>query len=253
MKNAAVIVMHAVQMLVFNPVNTIRVLLPALAIIILNALLLAFFLPGMAQELLTPDTFSNIEIVSSQQLAALLVSILAMILGYTLLAVLWHRHVLLPDRQKLQPGLDILISYFWRGVLVAILQLLALVPAGAVMGFLFAAIGMTFFVLELAIPVFGFWLVLRISVILPAATVGRKMSISESWAETRAISGTIWCLAILVVLINSVFSLLTVPLLNVTSATTVVLSALTLTLSALIFVSILTTLYGHLVEQRPLG
>lgn len=178
-------------------------------------------------------------------------------------AVSWHRFILLEEYTTLIPasrGRPIW-TYVWRsfvlGFLVSLIALpllfivgLFIGPAAAagVSGFSFFALVMGFIV---GIVLTYFWF--RWAVILPSTAVGKPMGLSEAWSQTAAISSTIFQTAVIVTALkiaaSTLVSLFYVALPLVAFACDLVVNWATL----MVGVSILTTLYGHVVEGRPLS
>jgi hypothetical protein len=102
------------------------------------------------------------------------------------------------------------------------------------------------------------WLGLRLGLVLPGAALGRGLTLQDSWAATRPLARTFAGLAVLeAVLVLGLPHLTFRALLALTSeppvwtllATMAALQWLTMMLT----LATLTTLYGHLVERRPLA
>ncbi len=93
---------------------------------------------------------------------------------------------------------------------------------------------------------------LRLGIVLPSAAVGSPMPILSGWRISAPIGGTIFTVSLILVALNLGINL-TVPQLFggipvVGQLVTLAVSWTTLMVGA----SILTTLYGHLVENRDL-
>lgn len=260
MNTGLAILSHALRMLIFDTATTLRVLMPALLIVLGATVAIAFFAPemldlmgGPAEDMAPPAPATAVLFI---------VFALVAIAGYTLMAILWHRHVLLDGAKGLdgvQPDAGIFFGYLWRAILVACVQILAAIPVTLAMGLLATLLvaGLPLGLAGLLVGIGGgivfVWIALRVSVVLPAAALARPMTIRESWATTAPLSGPLWGLALLLTGLNALVGLLlpfVIPPLPVFAAAihTVVFVA-----EGLIFISVLTTLYGHLVEGRSLG
>ncbi len=91
---------------------------------------------------------------------------------------------------------------------------------------------------------------LRISLVLPAAAIGKPMKIRVSWDATRNINTTIWGLAITSVFLNiTISSFEQIMPVNAFGIFGVFVFN---TIYGLFSVSVLTTMYGVLVEKREL-
>lgn len=171
------------------------------------------------------------------------------------IAVAWHRYVLLEETpQGVMPPIhqDRIAAYFGRGLLL----FLAFLIPGAILAFLIAtlvqiSVGSAIFfgaILGFALAVLFY----RLSVILPAAALGKKMSFSDALETTKGATGPIVvagiCFLILQIVTNFAASLLAfIPLVGFLAS---ILTAMFLTM---VGISILTTLYGVYVEKRELS
>jgi len=97
------------------------------------------------------------------------------------------------------------------------------------------------------------WLALRLSLVLPAAALGHVMSVRESWRATEPLAGTLWALAVLLAVVNTLLGVIASMLPPADPGLRLMLDSAIYLIEGLVFVSMLTTLYGHLVEGRELG
>jgi hypothetical protein len=173
----------------------------------------------------------------------------------------WHRFVLLSQRSAmgLPPvSLSGVLSY---GALSALMFILAL-------GVLFVEI--FFFGLlprNSALQMFGqpllivviFALLLRLSVMLPAAAIGRRVLLQDVWQATRGAWVELIIGGVCVALVQSaLLALAVIPaeeLLRSRDEPLVMIPALILAsaFNALLFSSFLNAVYGHYVEKRPIS
>ena len=151
----------------------------------------------------------------------------------------------------LLPGIGGTAGYVWRVSIVALIQMLAALPIVAFAGAI--AVAVSTMLAGLLAGILFFWIALRISLILPAAAMGQKMKIAESWSATAPISGALWGLAAMLGLLSAVVALVVGNLAAPGSGASIWLQTASYLVEGLISISILTTLYGHLVEGRPLG
>lgn len=259
MQTALSIIAHALRMLIFETGTTLRVLMPALLMILGSALLAATLAPEAIILFQTGLDPSGVEQV--QNIALLLAFGLLGVLGYALMAILWHRHVLLSEDERsrsLFPDSQIFFRYLGRAILVGFMQILAGIPitlAMALMGTFLIPLGGAF--ATLLIGVLGglafLWVALRLSVVLPAAAMGDYMHLRESWETTAPFNSEIWNIAILLAGLNMAVFVFTGLILPETGTVALIGQTIVYILEGLVFISVLTTLYGHLVQGRSLG
>lgn len=162
----------------------------------------------------------------------------------------WHRYILLAEapngyfanwhgRQN--------FDYFVKGILIMLILLIPLFAFGIVIA-LFGGVFAFLFLLIFGV-IFTF-LYIRISLVLPAAALGVPMKIGESWAVTKDASMTILGLAVMSVGLGIVMGLFD-QLIGDQGIMTFVALFLNAAIG-LLSVSIITTLYGVLVEGREL-
>lgn len=260
MNTALAILAHALRMLIFEPATTFRVLLQPMLIVIGCAVGSAVLAPDVMTLLGTPP--EDMLPPSGADVLTFLLFGAGALLGYALMAVLWHRHVLLngaEQRQELRPTPKIFFGYVGRAIMVAIAQLIAAIPVAFGMGVLGipfvnadgTGAGVT--VIGLLGGMIFIWIALRYSVVLPAAALGQHMRIRDSWSKTKVVSGPLWGVAGLLIGLNTLVFILTDALVPNVGVTAAAVQAAVFIAEGLVFVSVLTTLYGHLIEKRSLG
>lgn len=210
MRSAVLLFTQAVALLLARPGVTLRAIWPALVLILIVVMAALITAPEMLTR--APISPVGVGVTSPTRASALLVAIA---IGYAALAILWHRHALTTRRAPapLTPGL--FLGFLWRVALLAAIQLaagMALVTpmlvwlqsiAGARISPALSSVFLTTFVTTTVL----LWLSLRLSLILPAAALGRPISLTKSWLHTRRMSRTIWGLAALLALMNGGFTL----------------------------------------------
>jgi hypothetical protein len=87
---------------------------------------------------------------------------------------------------------------------------------------------------------------------LPAAALGQKLSLGDAWQATKGESGTIVTLALIVVGASVIIQLPSWLNDDPTSIINIVYSLVVNWFATIIGISVLTTLYGHFVEKRPI-
>lgn len=260
MNTALAILAHALRMLIFETTTTLRVIMPAVVLVMgcgFGIAVLAPDLVAMMQD--APDAGPVPRPESALSMA--LFGIVGL-LGYALMAILWHRHVLLngaEQRENLRPDLRVFAGYVWRAIVVGCVQMLAAIPITLIMGIFGVALisdnpdGLPAMLIGFLGGLVFIWIALRLSVALPAAAIGYKMPIRESWQITKQVSAQLWGVGLLLSGLNICVYIVSNAILPDTGTPAVVAQTLVFILEGLVFISVLTTLYGHLVEGRSLG
>lgn len=171
------------------------------------------------------------------------------------IAVGWHRFVLTNEQPGLLPAFhgDRMWGYFWMAMLLGFL-------AGFPYGFLLAVVvgGMSLptvalsVVQILAAVVFG-TVLFRLIAVLPGVALRADVRTLTGWEATRGQTGTILLLLIIWSVINFVCDAVTGHLFAANGAAGFAWSVLWLWAQTMVGLSILTTLYGQYVEDRPLA
>lgn len=178
---------------------------------------------------------------------------LVMIFIMLWIVVNWHRFVLLEEYpQGWVPPVqgNRIFAYAAAGLLLGLAAVLFMLPVGFIVG-MTGGNG-----IAIAIMVV-FWLVIvvniyRLSIILPAAAIGRPLGFIEAWEKTM---GSFWTIVVLMVtsfvfqfVIQFVFGFLAlIPVIG-----PILILFPSLLVLPLINVSVLTTMYGVFVEGRSL-
>lgn len=175
-------------------------------------------------------------------------------------AVAWHRYILLDEKPAgLLPEFhgSRILSYFGYGfgigvislvvslVLRIVLTILAIITRSSPIVLILTMVATLFVVLVLNY---------RLSAILPGAALGRRVTLKAAWKATAGASGGIMVLAIVSALAAVAVDLPGLLLISTGWGALLgqVWSILTGWLKVMVAVSILTTLYGHFIEKRPL-
>lgn len=169
---------------------------------------------------------------------------------FTMIAVNWHRYVLLnePVGWLPQVRMDRILAYFGTALLVGIITFVVATVIVLVAG----ALGAIGWLIGIPLFVVVFALSLRLSTALPGAALGQGGGLSGSMAATTGATGTLIALTLIYfgasILVGIVVGLLSmIPLLGV------LINLGFQWIAMLVGLSILTTLYGHYVEKRTLA
>lgn len=175
------------------------------------------------------------------------------------IAVAWHRFVLLNERPGAIPAfrVDRVWAYFLRSLKVS----LFVIPLALVIGLVFGFVGafvlhrvsqviavqvMTFTALALMFP-----FLYRLTASMPAAALGAPETVSDAWRATAGQFGALFVVTLLLIGGSTILRLAGSSILGGTIFGTIWGYVIDW-IAPLIGVSILTTLYGHYIEKRPL-
>ncbi|KJS41832.1 MAG: threonine dehydratase [Roseovarius sp. BRH_c41] len=237
---------HSLQMIFNNFAQVMRIILVPLGIGI--AVLILFAALGVSIDSAPGD------VVTAGQIGGMILLALVLIGLALWVVVAWHRFILLAEySQGWVPMLrsDRMLSYIghslWLGLVMTGLTVPLFLVIGGLGGMVPLIVTSVSIVVIVALNIVFF----RLSVILPAAAIGQPLRLGAAWDATRGSSGTI--LILVLILGAAQFALqLVLGLLLLAPVIGIVLMAVGTALSALINVSILTTLYGYYIEKRAL-
>jgi hypothetical protein len=189
------------------------------------------------------------------------ISLAAMALTYAFtfvwLAVRWHRFILLNDHKNLlvpPPG-----PAMGHYVGVALLTAIILAPAVLVMtGIMYAVFqgggGALTVLVGLVLSYLFCALMLILATALPGAAIGAARPIQRAWHGLEPAAGSVLVLTLIGIVSYEIIEALTAALLGVEPLKIVapILFGVIQWLTTLVGLSVLTTLWGHYVEGRPL-
>lgn len=172
------------------------------------------------------------------------------------IAVGWHRFVLLAEAPRgwLPPmrGPEML-RYFGRSALIGVLIVAVILVVSLMLATLVVPIApdLAGAVIGAGALFVGMILFYRLAVVLPAGAIGRSMGFGEAMRLTSGHTGTVVILALLTV---GFTLLLDVPtLIDDTGGLVTLIYQVTVGwIGLMLGVGVLTALYGHLIEGRPL-
>ncbi|MCB4456931.1 hypothetical protein [Leisingera sp. McT4-56] len=245
---------HSVGMLTRNFSDMLRVfLIPTLLIVALSA---TFLKTTGLWEFLQWGVVTPLPEDSGLGGPFFLVVVLSLLIGMWSV-VAWHRFVLLEEMpQGWMPHMQgsRIMAYFGRSVQIALVLICMMIPV-----MLFVLLVTTILsgagpaalqLINLPIAIFVTYLVLRLSVILPAAALGADMGLRDAWNFTGNAFGDLLGLAAILVAAQYAAQFIAESL-AVSPSLAAGVSILVSAALALLNISILTTLYGHYVEGRP--
>lgn len=172
------------------------------------------------------------------------------------IAVAWHRYVLASEYPTswVPPWHGpYLLGYLGRSILIGLVVVAALVVASLPLGLfatMFPGLWALFGAAMLALGAFVFF---RLSPILPAAALGRPITLPEAWRATKDETGTFLTLAAVVVAAALVIRLPSLLNNDPASLINLIYGVVTNWFATIIGISVLTTIYGVFIEKRPLS
>lgn len=226
------------------------VLIPTIILIVTNTPLLISSMEP-ADPINPPQNFPPINAVG------LVVGILSALVGWLWAAVAWHRFVLLEEYPNgaLPPWRGSEIgNYFGNSILVFLIILGAALGLGIVIGIVAAVLQSPAVALVLMLGLaFGLsWIATRVGLILPAAAIGERLGIGESWKATAPVSGQL-ILPIFVIALGAAILNQAVVVLAGPTLFAFLLSMAVSWVQLLLNLAMMTTLYGNLIEGRQLN
>ena len=192
-----------------------------------------------------------------------------LIWSISLIAIVWHRYILLEETPRgfvpYRKGLRV-FRYFWFGLLIAILAGLVLAILAFLSGLFLGpllvssmgsgasklsagAIAGTFLV-GLAIGLVVLVIYFRMALILPAVALDERLTIGQAWDKTTGHGGSIFVLALALAFVNGVVPYAITFVFGGLPWVDLVLSGLFQWFYFMLNISILSTLYGHIVQKR---
>lgn len=179
---------------------------------------------------------------------------LATVVASLWIAVGWHRFVL---EEEYPRGWvprwhgGAMLSYLWRSILVFLAVAVLMLVAGLIVAMAALISPALIAIFGLGIVGLGSYLFFRLGVTLPATAVGHKLSLRESWNATRDRDGAIVVLAFITIAATALIQLPNFAG-EPRSLLTLVYTLVTGWVATMVGISVLTTLYGHYVQGRPI-
>ena len=171
------------------------------------------------------------------------------------IAVGWHRYVLTGERpSSFLPrwhGAE-LAAYLWTSVKVGVLVMVALMLTSGIgvllSAFLPALIGGMMF----GLFALGFYIFLRVGAALPAAAMGEATGLRAAWRATGPHGGDIVAVTLLMLGGTLLAELPTMLDGDAGSAISVIYTLVVNWFVTMFGISVLTTIYGHCIQGRPI-
>lgn len=257
------IVMHAFNTIFGNIVDALRVSIgPSLIFCLIAFAAFAMFGPsfqelmwimqGQVQDPLNPTTTGGAS--AEAEVSYLLIEFVlsfVLIFFFAWIAVAWHRFVLLEEYPQSVPQYRDrpIADYAGKSFGIALITVaLSFIPAIFISEFggLVATIG------NFVVPVLMTYVWLRLAICLPGVAVGNPMTLREAWSASKPVDTQIIGIALILMAISYVSSQILSPIYGVLPIIAIALKLVVNWVVIMLGISILTTLYGHLVEGRDL-
>jgi hypothetical protein len=189
--------------------------------------------------------------------------LLLLVLAGMWIAVGWHRYVLTNEVPGIVPRLhlDRVMGYFGKTILIGLLLLPVALFFGFLVGFAIAPIfreqiqaqpllfgGAIGLLIYLPVGIIA----MRLSAALPGVALEPGVSVFSGWRATEGQTGTILGLVLLSIIAALVLGLPNIFFFAPGSLPSMIWHFISQWVLVMVGVSILTTLYGHYVEGRPL-
>jgi len=165
--------------------------------------------------------------------------------------VSWHRFILLeeyPTGWIPEFHFDRIMAYLGRGLLIGAIM----VAMWILVGLAAAVLGPLGAVIAVAAVFFSVVLVYRLVAMLPAAAIGKSLTVSQAWEATKGSTGTIIVLVIVIVVAQFLLQVVTGLSMMIFAPLGILFQVFVTLVMSLVNVSILTTFYGHYVEGREI-
>lgn len=180
------------------------------------------------------------------------------------IAVAWHRFLLTGElSDTILPRFlpNTILAYAWRSFLVTLFIIVPVIVFGIAYGIFAAAsnganndsLSILFGLVALVIVVPLVVMLYRVSVVLPATALGKHLSFRQAWELTRGATGAV-LLFILISILLGALSLFVSALLSAFPLPVMIVWNVVIGWISMMFgISLITTFYGHYVEDRDLG
>jgi len=246
------IVRHAFVIVFGNFGNALR------ASVVPSLLLIGAFV-GMGTMIDFPTAANGIDIenISQPGLAAVLILALGVFAMFVFawVAVTWHRFILLEEYPSMVPAMSgrPIWPYVGRTLMIVLQMMIVMIPLMFLVLPLLMNLPAVGSLLSIGLSILLTFLWLRVCVSLPSVAVGTHMGSVEAWGKTAKIWQTILGVCVIMGVLNFVAGLLPAVLASNLPFIAGVMSIAIQWVSMMIGISVLTTIYGHVVEGRPLS
>lgn len=224
----------------------------------LNPQVLTVFAADPQQLALVIDQFPADDLLGM----VFLLLVYAFVFGW--ICVAWHRFILLEEGPGPIPAVTGRPIWLYVGttILLAVLLVLLAIPLGLVASLVGAPFvnpdtepgrDIATMVISLTINTITSYLWFRFAVVLPAAAIGKPMTLGDGWTATGRAGGAIFGAVIILILLSFLASLTLSFMSGVNDWLSFGAAIFVQWVTLMMGASILTTIYGVTVERRALG
>lgn len=256
------IVLHAFNTVFGNIVDALRVsVVPTILFCVIAFGVFVLFGPSYPELslLMRGQDQAIVDGVSAD--AALRFSLIIFVLMFVLIfffawiAVAWHRFVLLEEYPQTVPQFRDrpIAAYAGKSFGIALIAVLIALVAVIVGGIVAAIAGpMIIAVVNFGTAVLLSYVWLRFAISLPGTAVDKPMTLRQAWAISKPLDTQLIGISLILMAIGFVSGIVLSPIYSVMPIVAVALDLIVNWVIMMLGISILTTLYGHLVEGRDL-
>jgi len=198
---------------------------------------------------------TQVPIMSPETIFPTIVLGLLAVIASLWIAVAWHRFALTGESTSgwlPQFHGSAVMGYLGRSILIGVLVVLGVMVLSIPIGIISIGLPGLAGIMSLILIGAAAYLFFRLGIMLPAAALGEKLTLGETWDVTKGRSSIILVLALIVVGASVIIQLPSWFNDNPSSIINVVYSLVVNWFATIIGISVLTTLYGHFVENRPI-
>lgn len=209
----------------------------------------------------TPDGFAAILAGAEPPPAlglAVIAALIAVIFASAWVAIAWHRFVLAEETPSLLPPIprSALGGYVWRSFTLGLMMVVIALPLSGMGGMVLTLTGLAGLILAELLVAFVVatalsYLWLRMAIVLPAVAMGRPLTLTQAWAAGAPHAAEILKAAAILVGLNLVITRM-LELIAFPGWVDLIAQLGLSWITIMAGTSILTTLYGVLIEKRSL-
>lgn len=250
------IIRHAFRMVFGNLGDALKVSIGPYVILILVALFATLIAAGIGSSHYSSRVMTSTNGLSMGVVIATLLFGLGGLFVFSWVAVSWHRFILLEEYPGTLPQLSgrPIWPYVWRLMGYSLILVAVALPVSFLLGnrglSLITSGGIVGNLVTILIAAGFGYLWFRMALALPSVAVGAPITLGQAWAASKGMSGTIFRVALLLVGLYGIASLVSLPIMALSPFLGGLLNIVLQWTVVMVGISILTTLYGHLIEGR---